>query len=355
MKPNQAIGILAIIVGVFCSTSDLLAQNFVADSLLVNFGQDSTQRITGITVSKASDYRSMDADVVSVYEKKKLLFFPVDQVVKTKQALAREFTRKFFADSSTNESYQLGIHQFNVVPSKVFRKTNYTLYATIELNKASANQSKLLGTFYYEYPFKQSNKLPVKDAYENLFDAWMRQFTSDVLTVNSGLDLIVQEPVYHFRREMPAIKKNLYTSIEAFYGLNFWGIDGEVWFSEPEGNQVFNRTTGIIRYVNHGNFQSIAFGNNVRHWNYRLSEQWLFTHKIGFLLGLNNWKDMETTAHKMEEIFMLNLSFTQRITYNPLDKPGIVFGIGLIEDAHYIIYHQAKLKIGLSLNCAYKF
>ncbi len=46
---------------------------------------------------------------------------------------------------------------------------------------------------------------------------------------------------------------------------------------------------------------------------------------------------------------------TQQINYNPLDKKGFVFGLGLMEDAHYIIYHKIKLNVGLSLNCAYKF
>jgi len=73
------------------------------------------------------------------------------------------------------------------------------------------------------------------------------------------------------------------------------------------------------------------------------------------MLGINNWKDMETERHKLEEIILLNASATQKISYNKLDKTGFVLGLGLMENLTYIVYHQPELKLGLVINAAYKF
>lgn len=329
-------------------------QKWVADSISVSFGLDDT--ITGsINIIEANDLRLADPKQLSVFEQKKGLFFPVDQIVKTKAPLSSEFIRNFSSDFSGIPQYGVSIHEFYIKNSTVGGKRNLTLFSTIELSKYSGQDSSFLGTFYYEQSFVQKKKLPIETGYEKLLSEWGRNFTSDVLAVDKGLDDVLGDQLYHFRRNKQAVKKNFYTGVDFFVGLDFWGFDGEIWFSEPEGSRIFNRTIGVMRYVNHPDFQAIAFGNNVRLWNYRISEKWLFTHKMAILIGFNNWKNMSTVAHKLEEVPYFNVSFSQKINYNILDQSGLVFGLGLMEDAHYIIYHQPKLKVGLSFNCAYKF
>jgi hypothetical protein len=218
-----------------------------------------------------------------------------------------------------------------------------------------AYDTVLVGSFYYERSFSQKKKENIGVGYETLIEDWCNQFERDVQSVQNGLDQVMPDKLYYFRRGAKAIEKNFYISVDLFSGLNFRGIDGELWFSEPEGHRIFNRSSGIIRYLDYPDFQSIAIGSNVRHWNYRISDSWLFTHKMALLLGVNNWKDMKTVSHKLEEILLFDASMTQQINYNPLDKMGFVFGLGLMEDVHYIIYHKIGFNIGLSLNCAYKF
>ena len=331
------------------------AQKWVADSITVELGQHPEDKLTTLSIVKADDERDIKPQIISIFEQKKALFFPVDQVVKTRKPLGVELQNKFTPDSIVADNYAIDIHNFNIVPTKSLGKRSFMLFSTIEVAKHTNQDSVFLGTFYYEQSFIQKAKLPIVDGYEKLLDEWMRRFTSDVLTVGSGVDVTLNQPLYRFRRGKHAVNKNFYTGAEFFAGLNFWGVDGEIWFSEPEGNMIFNRTIRLMRYVNHPDFQSIAFGNSVRLWNYRISDKWLFTHKIAFLMGINNWKDMQTVSHKLEEILLVDLSFTQRINYNRFDQKGLVFGFGLMEDAHYIIYHQPKLKVGLSLSCSYKF
>ena len=329
-------------------------QKWVADSIIVSFGRHDT--LTGtFNVLNATDWRAEEPECISVFEQKKGVFFPVDQIVKTKIALSNEFTRKFSSDSLVNQNYRVDIHEFFVKNSTTTGKRDLTLFSILELSKYGEADSTFLGTFYYEQSFIQKKKIPVEKGYETLLEEWGKNFVSDVIAVDQGLDTVLIDNFYHFRRRKHAVKKNLYIGLDFFAGLNFWGVDGEMWFSEPEGSRIFTRNIGIIRYVNHPDFQAIAFGKNVRLWNYRFSEKWLFTHKLALLVGFNNWKDMDTADHKLEEIPYFNCSFSQQINYNLFDQSGLVFGIGIMEDAHYIIYHNPKLKVGLSLNCAYKF
>ncbi|MBN1925286.1 MAG: hypothetical protein JW798_05570, partial [Prolixibacteraceae bacterium] len=86
-----------------------------------------------------------------------------------------------------------------------------------------------------------------------------------------------------------------------------------------------------------------------------LNQNWIFSNKMSLLMGINNWKDIKTVGHKLEEILLFNASMTQSINYNPFDQTGLVFGLGIMEDLHYVIYHDISFNLGISLNCAWKF
>ncbi len=329
-----------------------MGQKWIADTLTIALPDPVS---CFFNVETATDLRTYDPRFLSVYEQNKWLVFPVDQIVAMELPLNKYFENRFSSDSNTNQNYLVNIREFYIKNSSTKSKRNLKLYSTLELSKKQLDDTIFVGSFYYEEAFTHKKKLPVVEGYESLLEEWSNNFISDVLAVDQELDLILGNNLYHFRRNKTSVKKNLYTELDFFAGLNFWGIDGEIWFSEPEGNKKFNRSAGVMRYVKHPNFQSIGLGRNLRFWNYRMNEKWLFTNKMAFVIGFNNWNDMDTAAHKFEEIFLFDLSFTQRINYNPIDKSGFVFGLGLMEDVHYIIYHQPKLNIGLSVNIAYKF
>lgn len=352
MQPNFCKNIILLFLLFIVIPNFSIGQKWIADTLTIS---QNDSLFCSFNLEKANDNRNIEPNFISVYEQKKWLFFPVDQIVKTEIPLNQYFEQQFSCDSNVLKNYIVDINQFYINNSISSGKRFLTLYSTLELSKKLQNDTSYVGAFYYEKQFKHKKKEGVIIGYESLLSEWSNQFISDVLSIEHGLDLIQADNFYHFRRNKAAVKRNLYTEVETFVGFNFWGVDGEIWFSEPEGNRIFNRSAGIMRYVNHSSFQAIAMGKNLRLWNYRINDKWLFTHKIAFLMGFNNWKDMDTAAHKFEEIFLFDLSFTQRINYNPFDKSAFVFGVGLMEDVHYIIYHKPKLNIGLSVNCAYKF
>jgi hypothetical protein len=329
------------------------AQKWVGDTLTLHFEYpDSLENPVSIT--HFSDERNRDSRFLSVYEQKKAFFFPVDQIVQTKQPLSTVFQREFTSQNAKVPDFKAEIHRFYIAKTSSMFNERLKLYATIRASGIA--DTSHWGTLYYELPFNyKKKKMPVEEAYNRILQNWGQQFSNDLLEVDSGLDLLPLGNLYHFRRNAEPVQRNFYTGVDLFAGLNFWGVDAEILFSEPEGNRMFNRSMRMMRYVEHPDFRAIAFGRDVRLWNYRINENWLFTNKIILLFGINNWKDMATASHTLEEILYMNMSFTQKMQYNKFDKRGWVFGVGLMEDAHYIIYHKPKLKIGLSLSCSYKF
>lgn len=330
------------------------SQSWVADTLLVNFGSGQAVHQAPFVLDSVFDLRDHDPRQLSIFERKKALFFPVDQLVFANQPVADALTERFSYDSTEVNHYAVKLYAFEIKQVNTSFRRHLVLHSTLEFYAASQTPA-LLGTFYHEKALQQKKKEPIQDGMEALIDQWSLTLGSDVLAAEQEIDLLVTGQLSHFRRGQKALDKNLYASLEVFAGWDFWGVDAQLWFSEPEAGRIFNRATGIIRYVNHPTFQAIAIGRNVRHWNYRFNEHWLFTHKLAFLIGINNFKDMQTARHTLQEIPLFNLSFTQQLNYNVLDRHGLVAGVGLMEDLHYIIGNRPALKLGATFNLAWKF
>ncbi|MDA3879286.1 MAG: hypothetical protein PF436_02760 [Prolixibacteraceae bacterium] len=349
-KLKQIIVALIILAAFGCKTTS--AQQWVADTLTVSVWFPDTTR-SSANIKTVNDNRNCSPKLLSVYEEKKLLIFPVDQVVQTTKPLSSIIQKQLSTPTSETSAFDIDIQQFNIERTSSMFKNQYKLYASIGIQETGAPATT--GTLYYEQTTTQNRKATDETAYVNVIQNWGEKFTSDLHAIGHGLDTMIAGSVPRFRRGSPPAGQNFYVETEFFAGLRFWGIDAALWFSEPEGSTIFNRSIRMMRYVEHPNVRAIAFGRDIRRWNYRLNDRWLFDNKIVLLFGINNWKDMDTSAHKLEEILYMNTSFTQRVTFNQRDKSGLIFGVGVIEDVHYIIHHRIKLNIGVSLSCAYKF
>jgi hypothetical protein len=343
-------------LGAFDGRGQEKLQKWVADTVTVSFGTSGPFENSNFRLLQGIDLRPEFPSFVSVYERKKAYYFPVDQIVKLDGPLCVRLSEKFVPASPDVPVYLPTVYEFIATNYRKGRKQEFVLNATIQLQQIMpAGDTVMLGTFY----FGNNVSIPKREAhakgYEMLLDDWARRFNNDLLSAQQQLDVVMPEKLYHFRRGQAAVRKNFYTSAEVFVGRTFWGIDGELWFSHPESQQKFDRTSRMVRYQSHPNVQSISFGSKISSINYRLKPNWVVSNKTAFMLGINNWKDMETERHKFEEIFLLNASATQKISYNTLDKTGFVFGLGLMENLTYIVYHDPELKLGLVINAAYKF
>ena len=249
----------------------------------------------------------------------------------------------------------LGIHEFYIQQSLSLFNRSYKLNASLELSHLSIFDKSLLGTFYYEQTIKMKKKIQDSIAYTEALDFYSKQIISDLNFVCSDTTKVEEFGEYHFRRGANAFRKNLYLPIEIFIGLNFFGFDAEVYFSAPEPSQKFERKSRFFRYLKFENRESVAFSGNISLLNYRISESLLLQNKSAFFLGFNKWHDIDEAKRSFEEVFLFQFTARQAVYYNPLDKNGFIFGLGLMEEASYIIYNEPLFHIGLSFSLGYKF
>ncbi len=310
-----------------------VAQTYVADTIRVSLDNQVFEKFHSRL--SATDFREENPYFISVFEKKKGLVFPVDQIVNARKPLHSYFAND--ADTASNKSYHLEIHDFYLS----------------EINKAS--DTTYLGIFYYERPEKFNKKDSLLQSYQNVWMSFSTQFYADLSLITSDSIPDNKPFTYHFNPGQKPAPKNFYVSLDGYYGYTFWGIDAEIYFAAPEMAQKFTRNTRMFRYLNYGNRESAAFSTQVSQFNYRLNQRWLFQNKHGFIFGLNKWNDVDEAKRTFEELFLFQYAFSQRLTYNPLNKKGLTFGIGLMEETSYIIYNDPFFSVALLFNCAFKF
>jgi hypothetical protein len=343
--------VLIIILSLTINLQLSLGQSYVADTIRINIQQNDSIKFRHSL--KVVDYRMEDPRFISVYEKKKWLFFPVDQIVIANRPIAEDLMR--YQDEGSHENYLLTIHEYYIRQSASLFKKNFALNAALELSELRNTDTTLLGTFYYEQAFLKSKKTGDSAGYAEAHTFYMNQIIRDIDTVCENMTTIIKPGNFHFRSGAKAASGNLYLTNDLYIGYDFWGLDAELYFSSPEPADKFSRKSYLLRYLNYGNRESLAISGKVSLFNYRLSNNWLFQNKHAFLLGFNKWHDIDEAKRTFEEIFLFQLTATQRIFYNKIDGKGFVFGIGLMEDASYIIYNKPSYHIGFVMSWGYKF
>ena len=141
-----------------------------------------------------------------------------------------------------------------------------------------------------------------------------------------------------------AVKNSLYFR---FYNFQNYLIDAEIYFSNREARNWFYRNGYGIRYRDSDTFESIEFGLSVDYLHYRINPHLILKLKSQIFLGANNWKDYKTYEHDFYDAFIGDLTFSQSLLYNPLDKSSLILGIGLSEDFTYIYSKNFRIHAGI--------
>ncbi len=265
------------------------AQKYVADTLIININKlNKLENIGKLTVT---DKRNTTPEFISVYEKKKWLFFPVDQIVQASKPLAENFD--VTENNPGEDFYHLDLRDFYIDLNESMFNRTLGLHGALQLSKVkTTGDTTLLGMFYYENSSRYSKRLPIDSTFTDFLSRFNYDFSVDFSAVKSDTNKQSQPGSHHFRKGTSMAKKNLYLSASAYYGYTFWGVDAELWFSSPEPSQRFNRSIRMLRYLNYGNRQSVALSGGVSQWNYRVNSTWLFQNNAAFLLGFNKWNDI---------------------------------------------------------------
>ena len=324
----------------------IYSQKLVSDSLVVDFGFTSESDINAST-DTVIDQRHLRPNCIAISEKKKFLVVPVDYYILTQKPVSTEIKDMFSnkTDSSTMSNYRLEIKEFDIGSESRFFTNKFVCNSIISVYENGDNKKNYIGTLVYEIQTSGSTAAKKqKKSYEACIDAWKEEFTIDMNFIagqtpndSTGIlkNLIKQE--YGF-------SKNLIMSAEVAAGTNSWLIDGELMFSHPEPQQQFFRQGKILRYRHEEKYQSLEFSIANNQFNYRLTDNFAFVLKSKLFWGLNSWNKNEYTNHGLQDIFLVDLSLSQSILYNPFYKRGFICGMGLLEDMTYIYSENIKFK-----------
>jgi hypothetical protein len=335
--------LLALLFSIF----DLSGQKMVYDSLVINFGNCDVTQINA-RVDTIRDLRIMPHNCVAINEMTKYAFIPVDNLVITKKLLSKEIANLFYQKPEPNfvNKYQLEINEFIINTKKELFKTSYTCNVAISVYSIDTSMNRhFSGILLYENNASYSpRKKNLKLGYEKIIDTWKTQFISDFKKINSCYGVDPNCQLSNYRNELHAAKKNMLINTETIIGANSWLVDGEIIFSRPEAQKSFFRQAYSLRYRNEKKYE--AFETSLyNNQNYqRVSDAFLFALKSKFFIGINRWKENEYKNHGLEDVLLLDFSFSQNIVWNRLFKNGITLGIGVMENLTYIYSNDFTFK-----------
>ncbi|MBN1599188.1 MAG: hypothetical protein JW894_12915 [Bacteroidales bacterium] len=333
---------------------DCYGQKLLPDTIFVDFVNDSLISVEGIGIQEVKDIRNEDPRFVRYETKNKFLFIPVDQEIYLKKPLPDELSSGIPKTGERN--YQLIIDKFEVVKKSRRFSSSILLTADIEVYKYLKDTICFIGTYIYDHQYIPAGKKEnVKESTENLLSQWHTEFKLDLLDLKSDFPENSDPSEQNYFTD-PDIK-SLYMNAQAgmFTGYNWWGLQGEVFFSRPETSRKSRYTAGILRYNNNEDYESYAVGKRSEHYYFRRSDRWLFDLDMNFLLGFCKWKDVETDDPTLYQIIDFELSSIQSITYNKSNKKGLLMKAGIVENLMYVIDKQPKLQVGIYAGLGYKF
>jgi hypothetical protein len=329
----------------------LLMFNFVFgqsryyDSLVVEFGKSKINSIN-LSVDTVIDTRNTKPNCLGVWEKKRYVFVPIDNFLQIQKPLATEIKGMFLKspNKSTNSKYRLQIDEFNIFANEKFFSKTFTCDASISIYSLKEdNKYYYSGTLMYETTSKlRVRKKNIGSGYEDIIDKWKINFMLDIDKINACKANDSLGAIPNYKRFSFPIKKNLYTNLESFIGQKSWLMDGEIIFSRPETEKKFYRHAYCIRYRNDEKYESFETSIYNTQQNIRLSDKMVLVLKKKMFFGLNRWIESEYQKHGLEDIFLVDFSLSQSITFNQLSKKGITAGFGIMENVNYI-YSEGAL------------
>ena len=347
-----------ILITVF--TSCLLSltasgQKFLADTIFMDFHPDSLISIGNLHISAVNDLRHEDPRFIRYSTRNKYLLFPVDVEVLIHRPLADVLVKKSTVADKDGMYYKLDIKKFSIEKQSYRFSTSTVLTADIVLFSEKNDSDHYVGTFFYDYPYERKKRKETENEItEDLLNKWNTQFKLDLLGINAT-GYVPEAGSVNFIPDPDVKSLYLNTVVTSMVGLNWWGLQGEMYFTRPETTPRNRVQSTLVRYQNNKLYQSIAFGKKAEHLTSRIAENISTDIDLNILLGLCKWKNVEINKPTLYQVFDLSLSSIQSILYNPVNSRSIIFRLGLIENFQYVIDRSPRFQIGLTAGAGYKF
>jgi hypothetical protein len=247
------------------------------------------------------------------------------------------------------------IEKFAIEKQKNRFSSSLILVADLPVYEYLSDSLVYRGTFFYDYIYTpRTRKETLEQSTENILAKWHTEFKLGLLSLKMDSISRSMQEYNNFMTNRSVHSLYLNTNVAAFAGYNWWGLQGEIYFTRPETSSESRYVTGIFRYQNTSEYESFAIGKQADHYIFRRGPNWLFDLDFNFLIGLCKWKEIEKYEPTLYQLFDIELSSIQSIVYSPINHKAITFRCGLIEDLNYVIKRKPKFNAGLIVGLGIK-
>ncbi len=346
-----------IITILFFYSSHILSQHLVQDTLLISFKKIMTP--LKVPVERISDNRGEDKNLIGRAEKEIFLFIPVDIAICSDKPLPLKIYESLPISKTDSNSLNLRIEYF-----WLSKNSGSILYPHYKLNAyfsifrgKDTDDSSFVGQLVYETKIRKPLfREDLKCGYESVIEKWENEFVRDLMLLTTQRATLKGVEIKNFRDHLYRGRYiNMLTVCDIISGNGWWISDFNIFFLNREASNWLIPTRGYeLRYRNTKDYDSIEFGISVERIFYRIDPSLMLRFKSNFMFGINRWKNIEKRKHSLYDIFIGDISMSQSIIYNRLDKISPIVGIGLFENMTYIYSKKFMFSIGLLINFGIK-
>jgi len=338
------------------SHNGLYSQKFLTDTIYIDFKGDTILSAGQVCIKGVIDNRDEIPNFVMYRTKKKFLILPVDQEILTIKPVSEAIQNGFRTNDNCSLSYTIHINKLEIEKREGRFSSSTFLVADIPVFKHKSDSSHYLGTLYYDHLYHPLHKKELfPESAQNLLYNWHATFKTDLIRLNTLQD--------NSDKELPPNliiapdDKPLYLQIRTgvFAGRNWYGLQGEIFFSRPEISNRYKTTSGIVRYQNNSDYESISIGHNSEHFTFRKNDNLSLDIDLNILLGFLKWKDVKMHNPTLYQIINAEVSSIQSIILDRKNKQGFTFRAGTIEALAYVYDKKLQFNAGGFLEIGYKF
>ena len=343
-----------LLLAIHCFFSPRLqAQRLAEDTITFHFQPAPSVNITSC-VAGISDSRNVPEAWVSTFSKRKLLLIPVDMLYCNQEPLAQSLHRGFPSPSGDPSCCYLDIHDLSIRYRTGWLFPAFVLSAIIPVYHGVEDSLVLAGSLVYNNDYKRLKREKFSAACPRILYSWYPQLQEDLDAVSRGREngSIPGERLYWMEGVIPR-EERMHLSVSGTMGLNWWQAEAEIWFTGVETTRKWVYTTSILRYQNHREFESIAFGKGIEHLRYRLNPLISYDGSFSLLIGINKWKNLEEIQPTLFQIPQMNLSTVQSVVLAASSRRGLFLRIGIQGNFYYIIDRKPGFQAGLYLGAGY--
>ncbi len=338
------------------SHNGLYSQKFLTDTIYIDFKGDTILSAGQVCIKGVIDNRDEIPNFVMYRTKKKFLILPVDQEILTIKPVSEAIQNGFRTNDNCSLSYTIHINKLEIEKREGRFSSSTFLVADIPVFKHKSDSSHYLGTLYYDHLYHPLHKKELfPESAQNLLYNWHATFKTDLIRLNTLQD--------NSDKELPPNliiapdDKPLYLQIRTgvFAGRNWYGLQGEIFFSRPEISNRYKTTSGIVRYQNNSDYESISIGRNSEHFTFRKNDNLSLDIDLNILFGFLKWKDVKMHNPTLYQIINAEVSSIQSIILDRKNKQGFTFRAGTIEALAYVYDKKLQFNAGGFLEIGYKF